>query len=139
MRQSLDLRPVIAGLAYFASVFAVGFVLGAIRTVIIQADADEATRLIAVLIELPVMLGVSWVICGILVRRFAVPPLVAPRLVMGIVALSLVLVAELAVGVFLMGRSVSEHLLAYAQPSHALGLAAQLCFAAFPAIRTFRE
>ena len=74
-----------------------------------------------------------------MVRHFAVPPLAAPRLVMGIVALSLVLLAELGVGVFLLGRSVSEHLLAYAQPSHALGLAAQLCFAAFPVIRTYRE
>ena len=48
---------VAAGALYFAIVFALGFVLGTIRTVLVQ-DAPGAGRLPGVLVELPIVVSV---------------------------------------------------------------------------------
>lgn len=122
--------PVVAGALYFALVFALGFVLGTLRTLIVE-DAPGTGRILGVLIELPVMLGASWFVCGRVVRRRAVAPAVAARAVMGAVALALLL-AEYLVGTLLFGRTPAEHLALYRQTSYALGLAAQMGFALMP-------
>ena len=124
-----------AGVAYFILVFALGFLFGLIRDIIFQVGEAEASRIVAVLVELPVMLAASWVACGLLVRRFSVPAVMGERVIMGAVAFALLMIGELSIGVLLLNRSVAAHFLAYAQPSYALGLAAQLCFAAFPQIQ----
>lgn len=121
-----------AGVAYFALVFAIGFVLGAIRvTVVIPRFGDTN----AVLIELPIMLALSWMACAWLVRRFAVPPRAAERLVMGALAFALLMLGELAVSVFGFGRTPAEHAATYQTAGAQLGLAAQLAFALFPWIQ----
>ncbi len=139
MRGTGDLRPAGAGIAYFASIFAVGFVLGAIRTAFLHTDADDTIRLLAVMVEIPVMLAVAWAVCGWLVRHFDIPPHAAARIVMGTVALGFLLAAEFVLGMVLTGQSVSHYLLTYLKPSFALGLAAQFCFAAFPLVRLVTE
>ena len=70
-----------AGFVYFLIVFAIGFVLGTVR-VLFVVPRFGATN--AVLIELPVMLAVSWIVCAWLVRRFGVARAVAARLVMAL-------------------------------------------------------
>lgn len=128
-------RPVLAGLAYFALIFALGFVLGAIREGVFAIGEDEARRMTAVWIEGPLMLGASWFVSAWLVRRLAVPARAGVRLAMGGVALGLLLAAEGWVGVGLLGRTFGEHLSLYERPSYALGLLLQLTFAAIPAIQ----
>jgi hypothetical protein len=123
-------RTVAAGAAYFALVFAVGFALGAVRTVALAPRLGETA---AVAVELPVMLALSWLACR-WCARFATPRAAVSRLVMGGVALALLLVAEAAVGVLLLGRTLAAHLASYAAPGALLGLPAQLAFAAFPTI-----
>jgi hypothetical protein len=124
----------IAGAAYFALVFALGFVLGTARTLLVP-DAAGGMRLLAVLIELPVMLVASWFLCRWVVRRFAVAPTAGARLAMGGVAFALLMAAEMLVGVLLAGRSPAAHLALYSEPSYALGLLAQIGFALMPLLQ----
>ena len=124
----------IAGAAYFALVFALGFVLGTVRTIFVR-DAPSGGRLIGVLIELPIMIAASWFLCRYVVRRLAVAPTVAARAVMGGVAFALLLLAELLVGALLFGRSPAEHFALYRDASYALGLAAQIAFALMPLVQ----
>jgi hypothetical protein len=127
-----------AGAVYFAMIFALGFALGFLRDIIFRVGAVEASRIIAVLIELPVMLLASWFACAFVIKRFDVSAATVDRAIMGSAAFVLLMAAELCLGVFLLGRSVAEHLRTYSEASYALGLAAQLCFGAFPLIQMRR-
>jgi hypothetical protein len=126
--------PILAGIAYFALVFALGFLLGTVRTIFVQ-DAPSAIRLLGVLIELPIMLSASWFICRYIISRFAVAPRVVARAVMGSLAFALLFLAELLVGALLFGRTPSEHFALYRDASYALGLAAQIAFALMPLVQ----
>jgi hypothetical protein len=123
--------PIVAGIAYFALVFALGFLLGTVRTLIVQY-APSGGRLLGVLIELPIMLAACWFLCRTVIRRFAVAPTVRARAVMGGLAFALLLLAELAVGALLFGRTLGEHFALYREASYALGLAAQMAFGLMP-------
>ena len=122
-----------AGVSYFAIVFAIGFVLGTVRVLLLVPRLGETG---GVLVELPVMLSTSWFVCGWLLGRFSVPREWRHRLAMGGVAFLLLMVAEFGLSVFAFGRSVAEHLGTYRSWGAALGLAAQVAFAAFPLVRT---
>ncbi len=126
------MRALLAGVYYFAIVFALGFALGTIRVLFIVPLLGE---LGAVFLELPIMLVASWFVCSWLVRRFQVPPAVEARLIMGGIAFVLLMLAELAVSVFAFGRSPAEHWGTYSSASALWGLAAQVAFAAMPLVR----
>jgi hypothetical protein len=127
----------LAGMAYFALVFALGFVLGTARTFVLQA-APSHGRLLGVLIELPVMLSASWYVCRYLMRRFSVAPTMAARATMGGIAFLLLLMAEMLLGALLFGRTFGEQWALYREPSYALGLAAQMGFAVMPLMQARR-
>jgi hypothetical protein len=117
-----------AGTAYFAILFG-GLRAGSAARARARAAFGEAA---AVLIELPLILLVSWIVCGWLIRAFAVAAASGPRLAMGGTAFILLMAAELALSSLVFGRSVSEHGQHYLTLAGALGLAGQLAFAAFP-------
>jgi hypothetical protein len=121
-----------AGLVYFLIVFAIGFVLGTIRVLVVVPRFGDTN---AVMLELPVMLAASWFACRWIVARFAVPPAVAPRLTMGGLAFALLMLAELAVSVAAFGRTPGQHVATYLTPASQLGLAAQLGFALLPLLQ----
>jgi hypothetical protein len=125
------LTSILPGVTYFAMVFALGFLLGTVRTALV-GEAPDGGRLIGVLIELPVMLGACWFLCRYIVRRFAVAPTLAARVLMGGLAFALLMLAEMGLGALFMGRTPAEHLALYRDASHALGLAAQVAFAVMP-------
>lgn len=127
MREALK-----AAAAYFCTTFAAGFLLGTLRTLLVE---PKTGALGAVALELPLMLAVSWIACGWALRRFDVESRFSPRLVMGLVALALLLLAELWVSTALAGRSVGEHLALYRTAPALLGLIAQLAYAVFPLVR----
>lgn len=126
--------PLRAGAVYFALVFALGFLLGTVRTLFVQ-DAPGAGRLLGVMIELPIMLIASWFLCRHVVARFRVAPAVRPRAVMGAFAFALLLLAELLLGALLLGRTPAEQIALYREASYALGLAAQIGFAVMPILQ----
>jgi hypothetical protein len=126
--------PLLAGAVYFALVFALGFLLGTVRTLFVQ-DAPSGGRLLGVVIELPIMLAASWFLCRHVVARLRVAPTMPSRAVMGGVAFALLLLAELLVGALLFGRTPAEHVALYREASYALGLAAQIGFALMPVLQ----
>lgn len=125
---------VAAGGRYFLAVFAIGFALGTLRTLVIAPRLGETT---AVLIELPVMLVAAWIVCGWLLRRRPLPGL-RDRAVMGATAFALLMLAEAALSLLLFHRSLAEHLALYARTPHLLGLAGQVLFGLFPLVRDRR-
>jgi len=121
-----------AGVAYFAVVFAAGFVLGALRVLAIAPQVGETA---AVLVELPIILTVSWLACGWIVRRFLSAPGAGALLTVGAVAFVLLMAAEAGLSVFAFGRSLGEHLDTDRTASGAIGLGGQVVFALLPLIR----
>jgi ABC-type uncharacterized transport system permease subunit len=125
-----------AAIAYFAPVFAAGFVLGTLRVLVLAPWVGET---IAVLAELPVMLALSWVACRWAAARFGVRATWAARLTMGGAAFALLGLAETALAVLAFGRPLSEHWTHYREMPALLGLAGQLAFAIFPALQGARR
>ncbi|MGB8623456.1 MAG: hypothetical protein WCD16_11605 [Paracoccaceae bacterium] len=125
-------RALTAGVAYFGAVFAAGVILGTLRTLLLVPALGEVP---AVVIEIPVMLTISWVVSRWLVRRFAVSARLPERVTMGVAALVLLLLAEAALAILVFQRPFQAHLTHYTTLPGALGLAAQVCFAAMPVLR----
>jgi hypothetical protein len=125
-------RALEGGALYFAIVFTAGFLFGTIRTLWLT---DEVGPAYAVLIELPLILLVSWIACGFSIRRSHVPRRTGPRLAMGLAAFLLLLIAEALVAMLLGGLSLAEHLASYREAGPRIGLAAQLVFALLPVLR----
>jgi hypothetical protein len=101
-----SMKPLQADAFYFVIVFVAGFVLGTIRTLWVVPQIG--TRL-AELIETPIMLVVVIVSARWLVFRFAVPPSIHSRFVMGCTALILLLLAEFGLVLRLRGLSIREY------------------------------
>ena len=96
-----------AGGLYFALVFAAGFLLGALRVLALVPRVGVRT---AELLEAPVMLMVTILAARWVVRRLSLPERTAARLGMGLVALGLLLSAELTVVLALRGLTLREYL-----------------------------
>lgn len=124
-----------AGLIYAAIVFAVGFLLGTLRVLVAGPALGET---IAVLIELPVILSASWIVCRWITRRFTVPNEIAARLAMGAAALTALPLAKAVVSLMLFGRTIAEFLATYRTLGAQIGLAGQVVFALFPWLQSKR-
>jgi hypothetical protein len=99
-------RVVRAGLLYFALTFGAGFVLGPLRILFLVPRVGERT---AELLELPVMIGITWLAARWVTGRLAVPPRTAPRLAVGAIAGALLLVAEFTLVLRLRGLTLEEY------------------------------
>jgi len=124
-------RALAAGAAYFGLVFALGFVLGTVRELMV---VPRLGPIAPVLIEVPLMLTASFGAARVVARRLAVPDAAGERLAMGAVAFVLLIAAETLTGLLLMGRSPGEQLAGYGTPRGAIGLAAQIAFALIPLV-----
>ena len=101
------MRVLQAGVLYFTLVFGAGFVLGTIRTLWVVPRVGARA---AELMETPIMLVVTIVVAGWVVRHLAVPPALSIRLGMGGIALVLLLLAEFSFVLWLRGLSIREYL-----------------------------
>jgi len=120
-----------AGFAYFALVFAAGFVLGTIRTLWVVPRLGPRT---AELAEMPIMFGISILAARWVVRHLRVPPLWLRRLAIGCIALGLMLVAEFTLGLWMRGMTIREY---FAARDPVSGTAYFLTLGAFAAIPIF--
>jgi len=117
---------------YFAIVFGAGFVLGAIRTLLIVPRTGE---LPAVLLELPIILTISWFACGYTLRRFPIPRDAAAHAAAGALAFLFLLLAELLLTTTAFDGTPTTFITHLATPPGAIGVAGQLVFALFPFLR----
>ncbi|MDQ1900218.1 hypothetical protein RAH32_07155 [Paracoccus sp. WLY502] len=120
-----------AALTYYGIIFACGTALGILRTMLLvpRLGSTAATAL-----EIPVMLALSWLVCGAILRRFAVPMRIPARIAMGAIALAMLWLSEALLAMAL-GAGASGFFIAFTTPAGALGALAQIAFAAFPALR----
>ncbi len=124
-----------AGAAYFAVVFAIGFALGTVRTLFVAPRFGEQ---LAVLIELPLMLAASWLVCGWALRRWQVPAANAPRLTMGVVAFALLMLAEITLSLTAFDLAFADYARNLVTAHGLTGLAGQLVFALMPLLHRAR-
>lgn len=119
-----------AGLAYFALVFGAGFALGALRVSLLVPHFGER---LSELGEMPLMFAVVVMAARFVTRRFAVPFSTAARLGTGLLALALLLAAELLLAVVLQERSLADYVASRDPVSGGAYLAMLLLFALMPA------
>ena len=134
--QMLERRAFKAGLLYCAVVFAAGVVFGAIRYVWIAPLSGE---MVAIWLEAPIMLAISWSASAWIVERLEVSESFLDRMLMGGVALAVLVCAEAVLAVLFNGHSIGEYLLFRGHSGLLLGLLAQLGFAVFPILRRRRD
>lgn len=115
--------------SYFALIFAAAFALGALRVTLV---APATGPLLAVALEVPVVLALSWLVAGRLLRRWPLGQ--TDRLAMGALAFALLMLAELALAL-VFGQTPARFLSDLATPPGALGLAGQAGFGLIPALR----
>lgn len=96
-----------AALFYFALVFGAGFVLGSIRVSWLVPRFGER---IAELMEMPVMLGVIFIVAKWTVRRYTLARKSSQRLAIGCIALTFLLIAEFSIVLSVRGLSIGEYL-----------------------------
>lgn len=95
-----------AAAIYFALVFGIGFILGLIRVLWVASRVGEQN---AELVESPLMLIAVFLAARWMVRHFSVAAVPINCFGIGIVALALLLVAEVAGILWLRGISISEY------------------------------
>ena len=118
-----------AGLAYFALVFGTGFLLGAIRVPFLVPRLGMRT---AELIEMPFMFLAILYAARYVVRRFALPK--PARLPTGLIALALLLGAELTLAILIQSQSLADYIAGRDPVSGAVYLAMLGVFALMPTL-----
>ena len=117
-----------AAVTYWGTVFAFAFAAGIVRTLWL---APAIGALAATLIEVPLVLGVSWWAA----RRVTMRNRIARRgeaLALGLAAFALLMLAEVTLAGALSGESPGAWLRSLAAPAGAAGLAGQVLFALMP-------
>ena len=94
-----------ASLTYFALVFGTGFLFGIVRVPFLVPRLGVRT---AELIEMPFMFAAIFLAARYVVRRFALPA--SARLATGVIALALLLTAELALVIVLQRESLAAYI-----------------------------
>jgi len=127
--------PIAAGAVYFAVVFGIGFLLGSVRVLVIVPRAGVRA---AELAEAPLMLLATVLAARSVVRRFAIAPMIVTRLVMGVVALALLLLAELGMVVIVRHQTLSDYVASRDPVSGSVYIGLLCLFALMPAILASR-
>jgi hypothetical protein len=120
----------VAGIAAGLVVFAIGFVLGTLRMLVVVPWIGiwQATA-----VEIPIMLIASWFVVGWALRRYGVEsPL--DRLVMAAFAFGMLIAAELSLETLGFGGNFSTFMGKMFEGPSLLGLLAQIAFAMMPLV-----
>jgi hypothetical protein len=118
-------------IAYFAPVFAAAFVFGALRVLLI---APAIGPMAAVMLEVPLILALSWFVAGRVLRRW--PMATGAALAMGALAFLILMLAEFTLAWLLSGQPPAAYAATFLTPPGVLGLVGQIGFALIPALRT---
>lgn len=96
-----------AGLVYFALVFGAGFALGSIRVSFLVPRIGVRC---AELLEMPFMFFAVLLSARYIVGRYRLPSVALARLSVGLIALALLLTAELLLNTLVLGQSPAEYI-----------------------------
>jgi hypothetical protein len=124
-----------AGFMYFALVMGAGFLLGTIRVPLLVPRIGERW---AELAEMPVMAVTIYYSAGYVLRRFPDANEPSGSLVVGLLALGLLVSAELSLAVALQSRSLAEYLDSRDKVSGSVYLVLLVVFALMPRLRLRR-
>ena len=124
-------RVALPAILYVATVFAAAFLLGTLRVLVLVPRLGE---LAAVTLEVPVVLGLSWLVAGRVLRRWPLPR-PGQRLAMGGLAFALLMLAETVLGITLFSRTMAGILTAMVTLPGLVGLAGQIGFGLVPTLR----
>jgi hypothetical protein len=130
------LRVIPAGLVYFALVFGTGFVLGSIRVPFLVPRLGIRW---AELLEAPFMATATYVAASFVVRRFHVPRNAAPRIEIGLLALFVLVSAELILAALLQRLTPAEYIASRDPVSGPVYFALLGLFAAMPWLLLLRR
>ncbi|MDT8855647.1 hypothetical protein RNZ50_11605 [Paracoccaceae bacterium Fryx2] len=124
-----------AAFRYLAIVFAAAFALGVLRVLVVAPRIGEVA---AVLLEVPLVLAISWVVAGHTLRRW--PGVARPGAALGMVALAfmMLMAGEALLSVLVFGVPFGAYLAAMLRPAGLIGLAGQIGFALIPRLRAGR-
>ncbi|WP_265943675.1 hypothetical protein [Dechloromonas sp. A34] len=125
------MKAIKAGIAYFGLAFAAGFAMGTVRVLFLVPRLGER---LAELLEMPFMLVAIWWAARFVARRFALARVVSVRLTTGLVALILLLGAEILLAAMLQDRSLGDYLASRDPVSGGVYLLMLGLFAAMPLI-----
>lgn len=126
----------IATFGYFALVFGAGFLMGPIRVLILEPAIGTTA---AVACETPVLIAAMVLAARWLPGKAGLPPTVPTFAAMGLGALALQQVADLAVGIYLRGLTPSDIYASFASPAGAIYGVALAAFAAMPLIMNWHK
>ena len=118
---------IVTGVFYFLIVFAVAFVMGAVRTLLVAPRIGAAP---AVAIEIVFILALSWMVAKGLYR--ARPYSSREGALIGAIAFALTMVSEAALASIMVGQSPVEWARDLTTPLGLLGVAGQIGFAVIP-------
>lgn len=121
-----------AAFAYVLPVFAAAFVIGAVRVTLV---APALGPLVAVALEVPLVLCLSWWAAGRVLGRW--PLSTWPRAGLSLLAFIVLMLLELATAIAF-GQTPAQFLTGMTTPAGALGLAGQIGFALMPLVRQAR-
>jgi hypothetical protein len=127
------MRALKAGVVYFLLVFAVGWILGPIREL---WAVPRFGRMAAILVEAVIMLIAMIVAARWVIRRFSVPQTFGATMSMGLVALGILLPAEIAGVVWVRRLSLHEYVASLVTAPGLVSLLMFLLFAAMPTLVT---
>lgn len=120
-----------AGVAYAFTVFAIGFLLGAVRILLI---APRTGPIAAVSVELPIMLAASWYVSSRYMRHSHVDTGIRARLLVGCIAFVTLMILEIALAIGLFHRSMGVYLAELQSAAGMIGLTGQVGFATLPLV-----
>ncbi len=120
------------GLLYGAGVFIAGFGFGILRNLFLAPVVNET---LAILIEIPLILSVSWILCRRSIVKLQITEKIPDRAIMGSIALLVLVSAELLLWNLMFDGSPIEFVARYKNTPQQIGLAAQFIFASFPLIQ----
>jgi hypothetical protein len=116
---------------YFLIVFGLGFLLGPIRVLWLEPAIGQVA---ATLCEAPLLLAAMWFAAHWVPRKFGITSNRWSLFIMGLIALSITILAEVAVGSGIRGISWTEQFAYFATPAGVMYLSLLATFTLMPAL-----
>ncbi len=115
------------GVRYYLIVFSFAFLMGVLRTLAVAPLIGQTK---AVLLEVPIVIAVSWVAARLLLRNISFS--VVQLMVSGTTAFALTMASEAALAKSLQDQNFTDWATSLVSPLGLVGVVAQLIFAVMP-------